>query len=121
MEHAHVAGGVGAVGEQSGEVGAHGALQALPGARHTDQGFLDRCADQLDAAVEHLGEDLVLGGEVVVDAPRLDAHGVGDRPQAGLDITLVEEPAGGLVEEFGSRVGGGDRHTAILVNLPNVC
>jgi hypothetical protein len=56
---------------------------------------VDLDADDVDAAVQHQAQDLVLGPEVVVDAAGLDASGLGDLPQRrGRKAVVAEEPRG---------------------------
>ena len=65
----------------------------------------DRLQHHVPALQEERVEDLVLGGEVVVDEPVRDARLVGDvRDAAGVEALVGEHPHGG-VEDHAPLVG----------------
>ena len=73
----------------------------------------DRGEHHVPALEEQRVEDLLLGGEVVIDEAVGDAGLVGDVRYAAGVKALAGEHAHGRVEDQAALVGGGGRHDAV--------
>ena len=82
---------------------------------------IERRRDGVHADVEDLGQQRVLGIEVVIDRGRLDLDGVGNAANRCLGVAALEEQSCGCVENAvapgkGSAFGGHDHSSSTLPN-----